>query len=232
MELLAVQDLDTSIDQLRHRRAHLDEAVVLAATEADIAALERERVVKTAERDKLAAAEHLLEADDAALTKKVADIELKLSKSIVPKEAETFQMEIRLVKAQRSKLEDRELELLEAIEPVEKRLATIDTLVADLTERAANQKLAFNAAAAVIDSDLADASTRRAAAAATVTDAMMARYEKLRPKFGGVAIARIEHSTCSGCHMKMPAKELEFMRAAPPGSELNCEQCGRIVVLT
>jgi uncharacterized protein len=231
MELLAVQDLDTTIDQLRHRRGHLDEAVVLAKTEAEIAALAKERTAKSAERDKLTAAEHALEADDAALTKKVADLESKLSKTIVPKEAETFQMEIKAVKAQRSLLEDRELELLEAIDPIEQRLAAIDTAVVEFNARADEQRAAFTAAAALIDADLAEATARRQTAAAAIPADTLARYDKLRPKFGGVAIARIEHSTCSGCHMKIPAKEFEAMRAAPAGSELNCEQCGRIVVL-
>jgi uncharacterized protein len=220
-QLFALQEIDSAVDVLRHRRSHLPEAQALAATNAAIAKLEAEAVSLTATRDTFAAQEHTLEVDDASLTKKLTSLQIQLAKSIMPKEAEALQHEIESVKSQRSNLEDRELELLDAIEPIEARLAAIE---------AEAEQAAFVAAQAAVDAEVAAAGERRGAAAALIDADAVARYEKLRSHFGGIALARIDHGTCLGCNMKISTKELEAIKAAPPDAEVNCDECGRLLV--
>jgi uncharacterized protein len=220
-QLFALQEIDSAVDVLRHRRSHLPEAQALAATNAAIAKLEAEALSLTATRDTFAAQEHTLEVDDASLTKKLTSLQIQLAKSIMPKEAEALQHEIESVKSQRSNLEDRELELLDAIEPIE-------TL--PLSEQAEAESAAFIAAQAALDAEVAAAGERRGAAAAVIDTDAVARYEKLRSHFGGIALARIDHGTCLGCNMKISTKELEAIKAAPPDAEVNCDECGRLLV--
>lgn len=229
-QLYAVQEIDTALDQLRYRRSHLPEAEAVAATDAELKRLAAEATAKSAERDTLATEEHRLERDDDMLTKKLGDLQSKLSKTIVPKEAETFQMEIKAVKQQRSNLEDRELELLGEIEPIEARLAEIAEATTALNERRAEQQTALEVASSAIDAEIADASARRTSAASVLDPGAIARYEKTRAHLGGVAIARLDHGTCLGCNMKIAAKELEALKAAPPDAEVSCESCGRLLL--
>jgi predicted nucleic acid-binding Zn-ribbon protein len=58
----------------------------------------------------------------------------------------------------------------------------------------------------------------------------MARYEQLRPKFGGVAIARLVGGRCDGCHLALAQAALERIRSAPPDALVECEECGRLLV--
>jgi predicted nucleic acid-binding Zn-ribbon protein len=55
-------------------------------------------------------------------------------------------------------------------------------------------------------------------------------YEGLRTGLGGIAVARLEHGTCGGCHLSLPSAELERIRHLPPESTAHCEECGRILV--
>jgi uncharacterized protein len=229
-QLFALQEIDSAVDVLRHRRSHLPEAQALAATNAAIAKLEAEALSLTATRDTFAAQEHTLEVDDASLTKKLTSLQIQLAKSIMPKEAEALQHEIESVKSQRSNLEDRELELLDAIEPIEARLAAIAVETVPLREQAEAERAAFLAAQAALDAEVAAAGERRGAAAAVIDTDAVARYEKLRSHFGGIALARIDHGTCLGCNMKISTKELEAIKAAPPDAEVNCDECGRLLV--
>jgi uncharacterized protein len=229
-QLYALQEIDSAVDVLRHRRSHLPEAQALAATNAAIAKLEAEAASLTTQRDDFAAQEHTLEVDDASLTKKLTSLQIQLAKSIVPKEAEALQHEIDSVKSQRSNLEDRELELLDAIEPIESRLAAIGMEMAPLRERAGAEHSAIAEAQAAIDAEVTATTERRAAAAAEIDPDAVARYEKLRSHFGGIALARIDHGTCLGCNMKISTKELEAIKAAPPDAEVNCDECGRMLV--
>jgi uncharacterized protein len=228
--LFALQEIDSAIDVLRHRRSHLPEAQTLVATNGAIAKLASEAAALAKQRDDFAAQEHTLEVDDASLTKKLTSLQIQLAKSIMPKEAEALQHEIISVKSQRSNLEDRELELLDAIEPIESRLAAIEIETAPLRERAEAERAAVLAAEAAIDAEIIAAIDKRTTAAAQIDVDAVARYEKLRAHFGGIALARIDHGTCLGCNMKISTKELEAIKAAPPDAEVNCDECGRLLV--
>jgi uncharacterized protein len=228
--LFALQEIDSAIDVLRHRRSHLLETKALAATNAAIAKLDAEAAALGKERDALTAQEHALEAEDATLTKKLTTVQVQLAKSIMPKEAEALQHEINSLKGLRSALEDRELELLDLIEPIETRLAGIAAEVAPLHEQAEAQRAAVTAATAAVDAEISESAARRAVAAADIDADAVGRYDKLRSHFGGIAIARIDHGTCLGCNMKISNKELEAIKAAPPDAEVNCDECGRLLI--
>jgi predicted nucleic acid-binding Zn-ribbon protein len=81
-----------------------------------------------------------------------------------------------------------------------------------------------------VEGELASLVDERAAAVSAVPEALVARYEKLRAKLGGVAVARLEHGRCTGCHLQLPATELDRLRHEPPDALAECEQCGRLLV--
>ena len=67
-----------------------------------------------------------------------------------------------------------------------------------------------------IDADLAAEGEARVAAAATVPADLLARYERLRTRIGGTGAARLVGGSCSGCHLALPAMEVDRIRKAPP----------------
>jgi predicted nucleic acid-binding Zn-ribbon protein len=58
---------------------------------------------------------------------------------------------------------------------------------------------------------------------------LVALYEKIRAAKGGVGAAALEQGTCQGCHTKLPAREVERLRAE--GGLQRCENCRRILVV-
>ena len=76
--LLALQDVDTAIDQQRHRRAHLPERAELAAIDGDAARLQASVAEASAARDEIAGRQAHLEAELAGTEQRAASVNRRL----------------------------------------------------------------------------------------------------------------------------------------------------------
>jgi predicted nucleic acid-binding Zn-ribbon protein len=229
-DLLVLQRHDTAADQLRHRRATLPERALVSGLEGELRRLGGELSTAGTERDALGARQERLEAEVAAGEEKRRTLERRLSSTSVPREAQAMSDEIDGIKARQSALEDDLLEIMEALEPLDARIATGAAERVDLDERLVTARTALVDAEAAVDAALAGETTERAEAAAAVPAPLLARYERLRSRLGGVAVATLDGPRCTGCNLTLPRSELEQVRAAAPDVIVECEQCGRILV--
>src|SRR5438445_123736 len=81
-----------------------------------------------------------------------------------------------------------------------------------------------------IDAELAGELDARAIAAKAVPPDLLEQYERLRARLGGIGAARLVGNSCGGCHLTLPATELDRIRHLPPDAVALCDQCGRILV--
>jgi hypothetical protein len=63
-----------------------------------------------------------------------------------------------------------------------------------------------------------------------VDDSTRNRYERLFKNKGENVVVGIEHSSCGGCHMKLPAQVVTHCRAR--AEIVQCPSCGRILYFT
>lgn len=228
-DLIALQDLDSALDAIANKRPRLPEVAARQQAAAEVARL---RGLVTAAQQRIDAAQAVIDAaehDAATLTAKRTRLEGQLKTVIAPREAEALMSEIAQLAQQRSDLDDRELEALD--EQAQGDAARIDAESqlppAEATSSVADDALA--AVTAVLDAEAADLQMRRAALVAGLEQAWIARYDRLRQQFSGVAIARLQHGHCSGCHMDLSPVELDQVRAAPADELAECPQCGRLM---
>jgi predicted nucleic acid-binding Zn-ribbon protein len=219
--LIALQDIDTALDQLRHRRAHLPEGVELAAIDDERAQLRRAAREAAAARDEIAGQQARAEADLAATEGRVEAVSRRLYGGTVAaaRELQALAADVESLKARASVLEDQVLELMETRQGLEALDARRQTAAAALAT-----------AEAAVDGDLARLAARRAEAARAVPADLQAVYDQLRSRLGGVAVARLIGNHCDGCHLTLPAMELDRIRHLPAGELVTCEQCSRILV--
>ena len=230
--LLAVQDHDTVIDQLRHRRATLPERGELAGVDRQLGALEARAKELAVGRDELGVRQGALEQQIEASKSRRATIEQRLFSGHVAasRELQAMNEEVQHLARHITELEDREIEVMEALEPLDGELAAGDVARAALDGDAHRLRTAIAAAEHDIEAELEREGEARAAAASAVRDDLLVRYEQLRSKLGGTGAARLVHGSCSGCHLALPSMELDRVRKAPPDAVVTCEQCGRILV--
>ncbi|MCU0310293.1 MAG: C4-type zinc ribbon domain-containing protein [Acidimicrobiales bacterium] len=230
--LLDLQRHDTALDQLHHRHRTLPERA-----RRDAAARSRDELATTtapvrAERAELGSRQSRLEDEIAGLGDKIAHVDTQLYGGAItsPKEAQALQADLESLNRRRTQLEDEVLELMEEAEPLDARLAEIDRedagLAADHDEAAA----ALADAERELEERIAELDAERAALVDGLDPALVAAYEGLRPQHEGVAIARLQGSTCQGCHLGLAALEVERLRQEPPDAVAFCPECGRILV--
>ncbi|MHB8467227.1 MAG: zinc ribbon domain-containing protein [Acidimicrobiales bacterium] len=231
-DLLVVQDHDTAADQLRHRRAHLPARSRLAEVGAELAEVEGRGAAATAERDELAGRQAALETELAEIDKRAADIDRQMRSGAISaaRDLQAMVDQIDGLKRRKSNLEDTELEVMEALEPVESSVAELQARWAELDREAVELRAQVAEAEVSVDSELDVVLRDRSAAAAAVPSDLLATYERLRQRLGGVGAARLVGSSCGGCHLTLSASEVDRIRHLPADAIATCEQCGRILI--
>ena len=230
--LLAVQDLDTSITQLEHRRAVLVESSGLAAVEGQLAALQAERADAEARRAVLTATQKELEQQIAGISERRSVIEKRMyaATSSSGRDLQAMNEEVRHLTERRAELEELELVAMLEQDPIDAELAALRERTEPLEAEAADLRRQVAEGQVEIDGALSEALGSRAVEAAFLPTALSDRYETLRARLKGTGAARLVGSHCDGCHLELSSVEVEKIRALPPGDVATCEQCGRILV--
>jgi uncharacterized protein len=230
--LLAVQDLDTSVTQLEHRRQSLFELSGLAGVESQLAAVEAERADAAARRGVLTATQKELEEQIAVISERRGLIEQRMyaSTSSSGRDLQAMNDEVRHLTDRRAQLEELELVAMLEQDAVDAELAALRERAAPLEAQAEELRGQVARDQVEIDAALAEALAARATEAAQLPTALSDRYETLRARLRGTGAARLVGSHCDGCHLELSSVEVEKIRALPPGEVATCEQCGRILV--
>lgn len=232
-ELLALQDIDSEIDALVHRRRHLPERARVDEDVTLLEAMRHQAVECRVELDELTQkrvrAESELALTDArrgAIAKRLYSAQTTSTRDLQAMQAETGSLDLRA-----SSLEDEVLGLLEAADAVSGRLGELDRGIASVGESLLGAAEELNRAETDIDGRIAGLRARREAAKAAISASLLGRYEQLRARLGGVAVARVVGRRCSGCHLTLSAMELEQVRRSGDGDVYTCEQCSRMLVV-
>jgi uncharacterized protein len=229
---LRVQEHDTAVDRLRHRRATLPELTELAGVEQALSALEQARAEAGGRRDEVARRQKALEDDLASTEAKIGEIEKRMYSGVVsaPRELQAMQADVESLRRRRSSLEDDVLEAMAEREPLDDEVSGLDRERERLDQEGVRLRAAVAEAQAAIDADLAAEEGRRAETAEALPADLAARYERLRARLDGIGAAPLVGGRCGGCHLSLPATEVDRIRREPPEALITCDQCGRILV--
>jgi predicted nucleic acid-binding Zn-ribbon protein len=230
--LLAVQERDTAIDRLRHKRATLPEKAALAAAQEKAAELDQ-RLAEARERHgAVADRQAALEKEVAATEARVDEVDRRMYSGTVSasRDLQAMAAEVESLKVRRSKLEDEVLAAMEEDEPLAAEVAALEAERAAVDDEAERLRAAVAEAEAALSDEEAGEQSARDELAGGVPTELLTTYDRLRAKLGGVGAARLVGPSCGGCHLTLPATELDRVRHAPPDELVFCDQCGRILV--
>jgi predicted nucleic acid-binding Zn-ribbon protein len=230
--LLLVQDRDTALDRLRHRRDALP-------ARSEFAARKSEFVTRTAQvgelrraRDEVLVEERRLDDEASSYETRAKDVEQKLYSGAVasPRELQAMQADVDMLKRHRDGIEDRELEIMERREQLDQQLAVAEAALAETAAEVERLREVIAEAEREIDAEIAVDEQARADYAATVPERLLADYQRRRAANRGAGVARLIGDTCQGCHLSIPSTEVERIRRGPEGSVAYCDNCGCILV--
>jgi len=230
--LLRVQDLDTAIMQLQHRRINLAERLELDAAEATLATLAARATELSARQRELLERQAEMEGQIAALIERQRVLEERMyaARGSASRDLQAMDDEIHHLTQRRAEIEEVELEAMEEQEPIDAELAQLAGERSRLETAIGSLRSAVAAAEGVLAVELSTLESSRALEAARLPAALAERYELLRSRLGGVGAARLEGNRCEGCHLELPSAEVDRIRHLPLGTVVTCDQCGRILV--
>jgi predicted nucleic acid-binding Zn-ribbon protein len=138
--------------------------------------------------------------------------------------------EIENCKKEITHIEDKELELMEQAEAVQKEVAAAQQVAAE-SKKLADGKIADLAAREKnLRADLAVLESNRADLAEAVDENTRGRYERLLKNKGSTVVVGISHHSCGGCHMKLSRGTVVGCQSDQ--EIVTCSNCGRILYFT
>ncbi len=231
-QLLDVQAIDSTLQRLDHRDAQLPERARLADIEDRLAAVRANQDQAEDEKRVLVKEQRRIEDEIATVEDRIAHEESQLYSggSSDAGLLQSLQDEIASLRRRISGLEDQELEVLEQMEPIDARLEVLASDRAELDALAATTLAELAEAEVAIASEREAAQAERARAVEGIDPDAVARYETVRDRLGGTAVARLEAGTCGACHIKLSAVEYDRILHLDPDEEVRCEECDRFLV--
>ncbi len=223
--LLRLQSLDQELDEKTKRAHEIEER--LSSDPATVAA----RTAHDAEQARFSALraalrERELEAKGADAHIKELEQRLYGGRVMNPKELEEIENQVQMLKRQRSRLDDQLLELMEAIDQVQKRLnSSSDALaMAEGTRSADVEQLSLEREKLAVR--LAELASDREELRTNFDVDTLRVYDNLHRK-AGHALAALHRDACSVCGVTVPTGHIQRVHV---GTDLVfCSGCGRIL---
>ena len=234
LRLLELQGLDSSLQQLAHKRRTLPELAEMQRLDTLVDAL-RDGIVRfETEVSDLAREQARFEREiEQVRSRRDRDEGRMASGAIsVAKQLQDLEHEVATLKRRQSELEDGELEVMERAETAQASLDQLAAQRAEHLEARAAAETARDAAVVEIDAELERSTAERASVAASLPADLLGLYERIRASEGGVGAGEISRGRCGGCRLDLMNNEKSAIRGAAPDEVLQHEECGRIMVRT
>ncbi|MFA7346048.1 MAG: C4-type zinc ribbon domain-containing protein [Terrimicrobiaceae bacterium] len=224
-KLLATQDKDR---RLRTFRAEL------AAIPAEKAAKERliaeaaARLENARTRAKeIEVQKKSLEVDAASQRDQIARYKTQQMQTRKNEEFSALSHEIETVEKSITRIEDREIELMEEAEALRPQISSAEQTCAADKARYEAQIANLGEKEANLKSRISELEDARQKAAAEIEEDLLDRYNRLFQTKNAAAVVALEHEVCTGCHMKVTTQTSVELRAGK--TIISCPQCGRIL---
>jgi uncharacterized protein len=231
--LLDLQEIDTTLAQLAHRRKNLPELAELDKLSREISARSDERVRAQVDVDDLDRDIAKQEREVETVRQRLARDRQRLEEGRLPaRELTAIEHEVGALQRRQSDLEDVEIELMERREQAAAALQAVQARLQeagrerDERERARDEKLGD-----IAREEEWKSGARKPLVADLPAD-LVALYEKIRESSGGIGAALVRHGRCGGCRLELAGADRARVKSAPADEVVRCEECRRIMVRT
>jgi uncharacterized protein len=228
--LLALQDVDSTIDRLSARRRALEEGTTLAQARADADAAEHRHGDIRLQLDELARDQSRFELEIDSMTQKEKAEQARMyDGSIVnAKELEALQHEISSVQKRRSDREDELLVVMERREGLETEAAEAERISTAFRDRVEEVSVASGDELTSVVGELEEQARARDDIASQIDPDVVELYDDLRHQKKGIGAAALVDGVCQGCHEQLSSMQLDKLKRAE--GIRRCEHCRRILV--
>ena len=230
--LLQIQDRDKSIAALRHQKSNLPERQEIADLLEALSTLQKKKDFVSKELISKEDDQQRLEDEVNAIEERVSEQEANLYSGEVSaiKDLQAIQGDIAGLQERKRLVEDQIIVVMEQIEPLKTLFDQLEIEEKTNTEQQAELEAALLRKEQSIEKQIEDVEAERSELALDTSPALLEIYEKIRKQSGNIAVSQLNGMTCKGCHLDLPAVEVDRLKKLPPDQLVHCEECGCILV--
>ncbi|HCU99990.1 MAG: hypothetical protein CL897_01360 [Dehalococcoidia bacterium] len=201
---------------LENDSAHRAAQAAVAEADEHCASLEREQ--------------NGLEDEIAILREKISREEGRLYDGTVnlPKELTDLQQEIASLRSHLSDIEDTELALLDKLEAAETSQKEAHAALGREEAATREKQNRLENIIVKVESEIAATNSERESCRGRLTASLLAQYDDLRRRKGGIAVTHLRAGACTGCRVSVPPSARK--RSLDPETPAPCPNCERILV--
>jgi predicted nucleic acid-binding Zn-ribbon protein len=144
------------------------------------------------------------------------------------REYESLQHEIDALKEKSSQVEDAILELLEKMEKLSATVVEEESKLSEFRREADREKTELSTREEELSDRIAIKYDERKRLVVNLDDSLVARYDRIRERKAGLAVAAVQNGACGGCYRRIPPQEIQELKKMQ--RIIACEGCGRMIV--
>jgi uncharacterized protein len=228
--LYELQKIDSTWEKVRRRlvqlRKQLVESDELKERRAAVGELE-------ASEHRWHAQQRDAELEAQTLTTRIQESETRLMSGQVrnPKELAALQESIEALRRQHVHVENEGVEALLQLEETTAELVRARSALQSVEAKWRAEQSDLLQEEAKLKKLFIQCKKQRETLAAALGDTLLARYDDLRQRKAGVAVATIERNLCTACHVQVPTGVASTARNQS-GNPVLCPSCGRILYIS
>lgn len=231
-QLLEIQESDKAIATLGHQKDNLPERQIIVDLAEESSILQKKKDLVSSELMSKEDDQQRLEDEVNAIDERVSEQEVNLYSGEVSaiKDLQAIQGDIAGLQERKRLVEDQVIEVMEQIEPLRTLWESILMEEQANTEQLNQLEAALRTSEENIEKQVEMVTKERSGLASSTPPDLLEIYESIRKRSGGIAVAQLNGRTCKGCHLDLPAVEVDRLKKLPPDELINCEECGCILV--
>ena len=230
--LLQIQDRDKAIAALRHQKNNLPERQNITELLEVLSTLQKKKDFVSKELMSKEEDQQRLEDEVNAIDERVSEQEANLYSGEVSaiKDLQAIQGDIAGLQERKRLVEDQIIVVMEQVEPLKTLCDSLEIEGKANAEQQAELEASLLSKEENIENQIKDVEGDRSELASNTSPALLEIYERIRKQSGNIAVAELNGMTCKGCHLDLPAVEVDRLKKLPPDELVNCEECGCILV--
>jgi predicted nucleic acid-binding Zn-ribbon protein len=170
------------------------------------------------------------ELEDKTLAERIQATEERLMSGVVrsSKELEALEQSLAALRRQREVVVEEGVTAMGQSEALTERLASEQAALASMESGWNGNQTELREEETKLKQNGILLKRKRERLVADMNEALRDRYETMRKRKAGVAIATVQNGTCSACHVTLPTGVVNSLRSAT--SLVVCPSCGRYLV--
>ncbi len=230
--LLQLQELDTLLAQVAHRRDTLPQQQELMQAQAQVNELGKQLVAAQTELSDLERERARSDSDVDQVRQRIERDQQQLtSGQLGPKDLQAMEHEVASLHRRQAELEDIELDIMQRVEDADQRIHALEEQIAQAQHTEQQTGQACQQALEDLDAQASQARTQREQLAPTVAQDLLDLYQRKVARTGRGA-GLLQRNRCGACQMELMGAELSQVRQADAQEVLTHEDCGAILVRT